>query len=136
MRVCGGMPMERRCLDGRVVLVVEDEALVGLDVRDLLGDYGATVLLARNVKDALPLADRPELAAAVLDINLAGEDCSPICHRLSERGIPFMFHTGYSSAAVLEQWSSAPVVNKPASGARIIEALTGLTYALHKPAAE
>jgi len=128
--------MERPCLNGHVVLVVEDEALVGLDVRDLLGDYGATVLLARNVKDALPLADSPELAAAVLDINLGGEDCSAICQRLSERGIPFMFHTGYSSAAVLEQWSSAPVVNKPASGARIIEALTGLTYALHKPAAE
>ena len=128
--------MERSCLNGHVVLVVEDEALVRLDVRDLLGDYGATVLSARNVKEALPLADRPELAAAVLDINLGGEDCASICKRLSERGIPFMFHTGYSSAAVLEQWSSAPVVNKPASGARIIEALTGLTYALHKPAAE
>lgn len=128
--------MERPCLNGHVVLVVEDEALVGLDVRDLLGDYGATVLLARNVKDALPLADRPELAAAVLDINLGGEDCWAICRRLSERGVPFMFYTGYSSAAVLEKWSSAPVVNKPASGARVVEALTGLTYALHKSAAE
>ena len=124
--------MERPCLSGRVVLVVEDEALVGLDVRDLLKDYGAAVLLARNVKDALALAESSELAAAVLDINLAGDDCAPICQRLAERGIPFLFHTGYSEAPVLNNWLAAPVVRKPASGERIIEALTALNYALHR----
>ena len=123
--------MEYRCFDGRVVLVVEDEPLVGLDVRDLLGDHGATVLLARNVKDALPLTDSPELAAAILDINLGEEDCSAICQRLSERGVPFIFHTGYSSAAVFERWSLAPVLSKPSSGVCIIEALTRLDGSLH-----
>lgn len=118
--------MEHSCFNGRVVLVVEDETLVGLDLQDLLKDYGATVLLARNVKDALPLAETRELAAAVLDINLAGDDCSRVCQRLSERGIPFMFHTGYTDAPVLTRWSGAPVVYKPAGGKSIINALTSL----------
>ena len=118
--------MEHPCLNGRVVLVVEDETLVGLDMQDLLKDYGATVLLARNVKDALSLAETRELGAAVLDINLAGDDCSRVCQRLSERGIPFMFHTGYTDAPVLTRWSAAPVVYKPAAGKSIINALTSL----------
>jgi len=83
--------VERARLNGRVVLVVEDEPLVALDIADLLADSGACVASARGVKDALQLIETCELTAAVLDINLAGEDCSPVCQRLSERGIPFLF---------------------------------------------
>ena len=124
--------MERSCLSGRVVLVVEDEPLVALDIVDLLNEFGATVLTARNVPDALALIARANICSAVLDINLVGDDCAPICHHLSQRGIPFLFHTGYSDAPVLIKWSAAPVLRKPASGERIVEMLTGLNYALHR----
>jgi len=124
--------VERRCLNERVVLVVEDEPLVALDIVELLNDFGATVLTARNVQDALALIASANICSAVLDINLAGDDCAPICHHLSERGIPFLFHTGYSDAPVLNKWVAAPVIRKPASGKRIVEALTGLNYALHR----
>jgi CheY-like chemotaxis protein len=122
--------VERRCLNGRVVLVVEDEPLVALDIAQLLADFGACVASARGVKEALLLIETRELTAAVLDINLAGEDCSPLCQRLTERAIPFLFHTGYTDAPVLKQWSAAPVVHKPASGKRVIEALIGLLVAV------
>jgi CheY-like chemotaxis protein len=124
--------MSMKRLDGHTVLVVEDEPLVSLDVAQLLQEFGATVVSASSVGTALACADSPEIAAAVLDINLAGDDCSPVCQRLSERGIPFLFHTGYTDAPVLKQWPAAPVVHKPASGERIIEALTCLNYALHR----
>jgi len=133
--------MSMKRLDGHTVLVVEDEPLVSLDVAQLLQEFGATVVSASSVGTALACADSPEIAVAVLDINLAGEDCSPVCQRLSERGIPFLFHTGYTdapvlkqwpAAPVLKQWPAAPVVHKPASGERIIEALTCLNYALHR----
>lgn len=123
--------MSMKRLDGHTVLVAEDEPLVSLDVAQLLQEFGATVVSASSVGTALAYANSPEIAAAVLDINLAGEDCSPVCQRLSERGIPFLFHTGYTDAPVLKQWSAAPVANKPASGERLIEALTTcLNYAL------
>ena len=126
-------------LNGLIVLVVEDEPIVALDIIDLLNDFGATVLTARNVPDALALIASAKVCSAVLDINLAGDDCEPICHRLSQRGIPFLFHTGYSDAPVLTKWAAAPVISKPASGERIVQALTGLNYALqrnHGPAGE
>jgi CheY-like chemotaxis protein len=126
-------------LNGRIVLVVEDEPLLALNIVDLLNDFGATVLTARNVQDALALIASAKVCSAVLDINLAGEDCAPVCQTLSERGIPFLFHTGYSNAPVLKKWATAPVIHKPASGERIVEALTALNYALqmhHGPAGE
>jgi CheY-like chemotaxis protein len=119
-------------LHGRIVLVVEDEPLVALNIVDLLNEFGATVLTARNVQDALALITSAKICSAILDVNLAGNDCDPICQRLSERGIPFSFYTGYSDASVLKKWAAAPVINKPASGKRIVEVLTGLNYALHR----
>lgn len=124
--------MERRCLNGRVVLVVEDEPLIALDIVELLNEFGATVITARTVQDALALVESAKVSCAVLDISLAGDDCEPICQRLSERGIPFMFHTGYTDTPLLNKWGAAPIVSKPASGKRIVEALTGLNYALHR----
>jgi CheY-like chemotaxis protein len=124
------MSMNR--LDGHTILVAEDEPLVSLDVTQLLQEFGATVVAASSVRTALIFADGTKIAAAVLDINLAGEDCSPVCQRLSELGIPFLFHTGYTDAPVFKMWSAAPVINKPASGERIIEALTRMNHALHR----
>ena len=120
-------------LDGHTLLVAEDEPLVSLDVAELLRELGATVVLASSVRAALAHADSTHIAAAVLDINLGGEDCSPVCQRLSERGIPFMFYSGYADAPVFKQWPAAPVVRKPANRNSIIVALTRLNYVLHRP---
>jgi CheY-like chemotaxis protein len=127
--LAGRVPVKRRCLNGRIILVAEDEPLVALDIVELLSDFGATVLTARNVQDALALIAGAKVCSAVLDINLAGDDCEPVCQHLSERAIPFLFHTGYSDAPVLKKWAAAPVISKPA---RIVEVLTGLNYALHR----
>jgi DNA-binding response OmpR family regulator len=63
-------------LDERVILIAEDEPLLGLDIADSLRGEGANVISAHNVKDALTRAATEDLSAAVLDINLAGEDCT------------------------------------------------------------
>jgi CheY-like chemotaxis protein len=113
-------------LDGRSVLVAEDEPLIGLDIADELRSKGATVVSAHNVKDALALAATADLSAAVLDINIAGEDCSLICQQLADRGIPFLFYTGYAAMPVLDKWPDAPILRKPAALAEIIKALASL----------
>jgi len=113
-------------LDGRTILVVEDEPLVGLDIADSLRSAGATVVSSRSVSDALAQAATAELSAAVLDINLVGEDCSLICQQLTDRGIPFVFHTGYTVAPVLEKWPDAPILRKPSVPGAIINALASL----------
>jgi CheY-like chemotaxis protein len=95
-------------LDGRTILVAEDEPLVGLDIADTLQAAGAKIVRALKLEDAVNLARTAELSAAILDINLVGEDCLPVCQLLADRNIPFVFNTGYSERPVLEKWPDAP----------------------------
>jgi CheY-like chemotaxis protein len=79
-------------------LVVEDEIMVAMYVEDLLTDLGYEVAaIATGFEQALPLARDGSFDFAVLDINLAGRLSFPIADVLRERGIPFVFASGYGS---------------------------------------
>jgi DNA-binding response OmpR family regulator len=121
------MSTPSRSLFGRSVLVVEDDPLVALDVRAAVSAAGASVVSAASCSEALRLAVSPGLSAAILDIDLGhGEDCSAVCERLSERGIPFVFFTGEVRPDILLKWPHAPILTKLAEKARIIEAVAAL----------
>jgi len=113
-------------IKGQMIFVAEDEPLVSLDIADALRAAGANVVSAHNVRDALTIAATADLSAAVLDVNLAGEGCSLICQQLAARGIPFLFHTGYTDVPFLDEWPAAPVLRKPSSPAEIIGVLGSL----------
>ena len=84
-------------LQGRHVLVVEDEYLLAEDLRMTLERYGAEVLgPVPSVGEAMAsIADHPELDGAVLDMNLRGNMVFPVADMLVARGITFFFTTGY-----------------------------------------
>jgi DNA-binding NtrC family response regulator len=88
-------------LAGKRVMVVEDELLVALLVEDMLSEAGCTVVgpFAR-VAEALAAARTEILDAALLDVNVANEKVFPVAYVLEERGIPFLFVTGYGQAAL------------------------------------
>jgi DNA-binding response OmpR family regulator len=111
-------------LAGRSILVVEDEALVRLDVTGRLQDAGATVLAASRLDKALALAGHPGISAGVLDFDLGNTDSTAVCWKLFDRRIPFIFHSGrvYST---FREWPSAPVVLKPATRG-LISTVAGL----------
>jgi CheY-like chemotaxis protein len=106
---------EKAPLSGLHVLVVEDMFLVALDLSDQLTDCGCEVIgPAASVRQALEKIEGVELDGAVLDINLAGERSFPIAEVLASRGVPFLFLTGYDSAATIpEQFKQAPKLSKP-----------------------
>ncbi|WBV43774.1 response regulator [Pseudoroseomonas cervicalis] len=111
-------------LNGRRILVVEDEALIAMLVEDALLEAGAAVLgPAATVEEALELfeAERPE--AAVLDINLAGQASTPVADRLVERDVPFVVATGYGAAGLPERHRHVPVLAKPYDPRDLIAAL-------------
>lgn len=60
--------MTKARLDGRVILIVEDEPLVALDVIKALRDAGARVLSAGYVEFGLYTTENPDLSAAVIDL--------------------------------------------------------------------
>lgn len=88
-------------LAGKRVLIVEDELLVAMLVEDMLADVGCVVVgpFAR-LPAALAAARVENVDVALLDVNIAGEMVFPVAHALEERGIPFLFVTGYGQAAL------------------------------------
>ena len=77
-------------------LVVEDSFLLGLQMKTDLEQLGMQVLgPVPSVQAAIDMIDQNPVDAAILDINLGNETSFPVAHALQERGIPFVFITGY-----------------------------------------
>jgi CheY-like chemotaxis protein len=98
----------------RRVLVVEDEMLIGMLLEDMLTDMGHTVVaIVPRVNEALAAAQREEFDLAILDVHLNGQAVFPVADALIERGIPFVFATGYGERGLPEQYRKRPILQKP-----------------------
>lgn len=96
------------------ILVVEDEAIVAMLLEDMLAELGYEVVgPVTRLDRALELARNAAIGAAVLDLNLNGEDTYPVADALSARAIPFIFATGYGVKEVAERFRGTPLTQKP-----------------------
>ena len=112
-------------LTGRRVLVVEDESLVAMLLETILEDMECVPIgPASNVDDGQRLArDTENLDAALLDVNVAGRQVFPVAEALKERGVPFVFSTGYGEGGLPDAWRGQPTIQKPFTAAAIRDAL-------------
>nr|WP_315049537.1 response regulator [uncultured Brevundimonas sp.] len=112
-------------LQGRRVLVVEDEALVAMLLETILEDMGCTpVGPASNIDEGEALArDEAAFDAALLDVNVAGRQVFPVAAALKARGVPFVFSTGYGEGGLPDEWRGNPTIQKPFTEAAIRDAL-------------
>ncbi|WP_413410937.1 response regulator [Brevundimonas phoenicis] len=110
---------------GRRVLIVEDKSLVAMLLETILSDMGCDVIGPEsNVDDGLRIASGTgELDAALLDVNVAGQEVFPVAEALKARGVPFVFSTGYGEAGLPEHWRGNPTVQKPFTEGAIRDAL-------------
>lgn len=118
--------MSNATLEGRRILVVEDESLVAMLLETILEDMGCTpVGPISNVDEALSvLADTTDLDAALLDVNVAGQQVFPVADALKARGVPFVFSTGYGEGGLPDEWRGQTTIQKPFTEATIQDALT------------
>jgi CheY-like chemotaxis protein len=101
-------------MPSRKVLIVEDEAMVMMLIEDFLEELGHHVAArASRVEEAMELARASDVDLAILDLNLGGASCAPVAEILKRRGIPFIFASGYGSAAELGEYGDVPMVGKP-----------------------
>ncbi len=101
-------------LEGRRIFVVEDELVITMLLQDMFEELRCEVVsLASRFQDALDKAKTLSFEVAILDVNLNGQRTFPIAEALTERGLPFVFATGYGAAAVPENFRNAPVLQKP-----------------------
>ncbi|WP_421739089.1 PAS domain-containing protein [Caulobacter sp.] len=118
----GPAPDGGQTLRDQRVLVVEDEALVAMDLARVLAQAGAQVVgPAGSIEEALDLIASMEIDRAVLDVNLGGRIVTPVAQALSARAIPFVYLTGYQEPGV----SDGPVLRKPAAAELLLSALGG-----------
>lgn len=112
-------------LDGLRILVVEDNFLVAEAFSQLLEVNGCTIVgPAGRLDEGLTLAGREPLDGALLDVNLAGDRSFPIAQLLRERGVPFMFLSGYDDTSMVPgDLRSARRLGKPIPDRALIEAI-------------
>ena len=112
-------------LNGRRILVVEDESLVAMLLETILEDMECIpVGPASNIDDGEAMArDTVDLDAALLDVNVAGRQVFPVAEALKARGVPFVFSTGYGEGGLPEEWRGATIIQKPFTEAAVRDAL-------------
>ena len=118
-----------RTLDGKRIIVIEDEALVLMELESSLADAGCEVVgTAGTLGDARVLSAQAACDAALLDANLAGHRVDELAAILTRRNIPFAFVTGYGRDGVPETFRDATVLKKPYGQADLIAVVQSLIH--------
>jgi len=83
-------------LNGRRILVVEDEMLIAVTIEDALMELGCEIVgPVASLDAALDLAGREMLDGAILDVTIRGGTVFPVAEKLLARRIPFVLASGY-----------------------------------------
>ncbi len=110
-------------LRGKRVLVIEDDAILLMSLEDSLAEFGCLVeAVAMSLTAALELARDISVDVAILDVNLNGELVTPVAETLAQRGVPFVFATGYNSH-IVPSFANRPRLTKPYSQQQLREAM-------------
>lgn len=108
------------------VLMAEDEVFIAMMLEDILADEGYHVHAATSLAEGLALAEQSHFDAAILDVNLGRSLVFPLAERLREKGVPFVFASGYGSEGIPAGFSHYPVLMKPFDAKTLLSALEKL----------
>jgi DNA-binding NarL/FixJ family response regulator len=76
-----------------------------------------------RIDEAVTLARQGEFDIAILDVNLNGQPVTPVVEVLVERGVPFVFATGYGQRGVPEPYRQTPTLQKPFQSDALADAI-------------
>ena len=122
-------------LKGKRILIAEDEALVAMDLFDLIEHVGGTVIgpcstvnACGRVLEATDSGAKDDPDAAILDVRLGKEEVFGVAEELEKRGVAIVFHSGHAdAAAILTRFPNARFCAKPASEDQLVGALLDVT---------
>lgn len=109
-------------LSGHRILVVEDDYYLATDTARALQGAGAEVIgpcpSEEAARDAL---DERAPAAALVDINLGSGPSFTLAALLRERGVPFVFITGYDEGVIPPDFADVERLQKPVELKRVVQ---------------
>ena len=111
-------------LDRRRILVVEDEAILAMDIVAEIEDHNGVVLGPVMTLEQGILALRDEKPdACIVNINLGPDKVYELADLLIGENVPFVFASSESRAAIPDRFNGVPLHSKPI---RMIEAAAAL----------
>lgn len=122
------MDSEKRAVNGTTLLIVEDEILPAIALKDELEDAGYHVMdLTGRPNEALEAVSRAKPHLALVNINLHGRDDGiELAGQLTAMGIPVLFISGQVSRAHSAQSVAIGSLPKPYNCADMVLAVNYL----------
>lgn len=105
----------------RSVLIVEDEAVVAMDMAMTFSEAGWTVIGPfGRLADARSAAQSSLPSAAVMDLNLYGQSSLSVAEELVKRKVRVVLFTGDETKGLPAFLADAAVVSKPADVREVV----------------
>ncbi len=104
-------------------LLVEDEALIGVDIEEQVSAAGYDVQWAGSLQGALTYLEAGTPDVAIIDVVLRDGQGTDLVHELKQRGVPFVIHSGWASQPDIPELRDVPWLTKPADIALLLSAL-------------
>lgn len=113
-------------LQGRSILIVEDDCITAMDLAETLSAAGAQIIgPAGTIRSALELLrPDPRVDIALLDIEVEGTFVFDVADELVKRDIPIVFTTGYERSELPARFRATRHCEKPIGIAAIAQALS------------
>ena len=114
-------------IEGKRILVVEDDYLLAREMREMLEQHGARVVgPAPTAFYGRSLLGRRGVDFAVLDVRLHGEFAYGLADELHRRRTPFIFATALDRNQILPTYRDVPLVAKPSTVLAVLEKIRQL----------
>ena len=97
----------------RDVLIIEDEAMIGMHLQMLVEDLGSTARIVTTEADALAAIERELPDLVFLDFHLQNRNSKAIAGLLRARGVPVVVCSGSLDGDFPRVLDGLPVINKP-----------------------
>lgn len=107
------------------ILLVEDEALLKLPLEAALIDRGFECLYASTLDGTREILKSAKLSAAILDVNIRGTAVFSVAREVRALGVPCVFTTGYTDAAIHAEFADSQYFKKPYNIDQVIDAVAG-----------
>ena len=102
------------------VLIIEDDALLAMDLEIALRSFGAEIVArVGDLDEAHDRVAKGDFDVAVVDINLRGRDTFSVADVLRKKQIPFVFATGYGKEMIPARFADVTLWEKPFSELKV-----------------
>ena len=116
-------PAQTSCL----VLIAENEGLIGLDLQEELEGAGYEVAGPFSTcTDAVQWLKRNTPDIAVVDIHLRDGACVELARELTKLQVPIAVYSGERQSAMRPEFKEAKWIEKPADASTLLAAVAGL----------